>query len=158
MTKGARFFLSRSINRRNATTCRSPDTVLVDHSALLLTLNVSSDSSRWILLVRRQSLVFFFLLPEELKSYRDFDLHYTNELPLSSFIPIPEDQEVDDTDVSDDVQQFVRCLFSRSTPIDTATFKNRSKEVLSSISLRSENLCGRNDENQRTARIVGAQV
>jgi hypothetical protein len=38
-------------------------------------------------------MIFFFFI-EELKSYRDFDLHYTNELPLSSFIPIPEDKEV----------------------------------------------------------------
>lgn len=37
---------------------------------------------------------------EELKSYRDFDLHYTSELPLSSFIPIPEDKEIDDNEVS----------------------------------------------------------
>ena len=43
-------------------------------------------------------------LSEELKSYRDFDLHYTNELPLSSFISIPEDKEVDDSDVSDGVR------------------------------------------------------
>jgi hypothetical protein len=42
----------------------------------------------------------FSFFSEELKSYRDFDLHYTNELPLSSFIPIPEDKEVDVIDVS----------------------------------------------------------
>lgn len=41
-----------------------------------------------------------FIFVEELKSYRDFDLHYTSELPLSSFIPIPEDKEVDVIDVS----------------------------------------------------------
>ncbi|CAF2150156.1 unnamed protein product [Rotaria magnacalcarata] len=40
----------------------------------------------------------FAHIEQELKSYRDFDLHYTNELPLSSFIPIPEDKEVDDID------------------------------------------------------------
>jgi hypothetical protein len=40
------------------------------------------------------------LFSEELKSYRDFDLHYTNELPLSSFIAIPEDKEVDVIDVN----------------------------------------------------------
>lgn len=45
-------------------------------------------------------LVFFV---EELKSYRDFDLHYTSELPLSSFIPIPEDKEVDAVNVSPSV-------------------------------------------------------
>ncbi|CAF1246505.1 unnamed protein product [Rotaria sordida] len=39
----------------------------------------------------------FAHIEQELKSYRDFDLHYTSELPLSSFIPIPEDKEVDDT-------------------------------------------------------------
>ena len=43
---------------------------------------------------------FFLTFSEELKSYRDFDLHYTSELPLSSFIPIPEDKEVDVADVS----------------------------------------------------------
>ncbi|CAF0743299.1 unnamed protein product [Adineta steineri] len=37
----------------------------------------------------------FAHIEQELKSYRDFDLHYTSELPLSSFIPIPEDKEVD---------------------------------------------------------------
>ena len=42
---------------------------------------------------------FFLNFSEELKSYRDFDLHYTSELPLSSFIPIPEDKEVDINDV-----------------------------------------------------------
>ncbi|CAF3778738.1 unnamed protein product, partial [Adineta steineri] len=36
----------------------------------------------------------FAHIEQELKSYRDFDLHYTSELPLSSFIPIPEDKEV----------------------------------------------------------------
>jgi len=36
----------------------------------------------------------FAHIEQELKSYRDFDLHYTIELPLSSFIPIPEDNEV----------------------------------------------------------------
>ncbi len=46
---------------------------------------------------------------EELKSYRDFDLHYTNELPLSSFIPIPEDKEVGIIDVS---HQFISLLIS----------------------------------------------
>ncbi|CAF2494354.1 unnamed protein product [Rotaria sp. Silwood2] len=40
----------------------------------------------------------FAHIEQELKSYRDFDLHYTSELPLSSFIPIPEDKEVDDID------------------------------------------------------------
>ncbi len=40
------------------------------------------------------------MFSEELKSYRDFDLHYTNELPLSSFIAIPEDKEVDVIDVN----------------------------------------------------------
>jgi len=40
----------------------------------------------------------FAHIEQELKSYRDFDLHYTSELPLSSFIPIPEDKEVDVTD------------------------------------------------------------
>ena len=40
---------------------------------------------------------------EELKSYRDFDLHHTSELPLSSFIPIPEDKEVGPLDVIDDL-------------------------------------------------------
>jgi hypothetical protein len=42
----------------------------------------------------------FVFFVEELKSYRDFDLHHTSELPLSSFIPIPEDKEVDVIDVS----------------------------------------------------------
>ena len=65
---------------------------------------------RW---VRRQSLSSF--LSEELKSYRDFDLHYTNELPLSSFISIPEDKEVDDSDVSDGVRYCFRSIPFRST-------------------------------------------
>lgn len=70
--------------------------VHVDHSVLLLILNVSHSERR----ARNEpcSSVLFFL--EELKSYRDFDLHYTNELPLSSFIPIPEDKEVGIIDVS----------------------------------------------------------
>jgi hypothetical protein len=45
------------------------------------------------ILFKKKQVSFSFI--EELKSYRDFDLHYTNELPLSSFIPIPEDKEVD---------------------------------------------------------------
>ncbi|CAF1025242.1 unnamed protein product [Adineta ricciae] len=40
----------------------------------------------------------FAHIEQELKSYRDFDLHYTSELPLSSFIPIPEDKEVGNID------------------------------------------------------------
>ncbi|CAF0794828.1 unnamed protein product [Didymodactylos carnosus] len=35
----------------------------------------------------------FAHIEQELKAYRDFD-HFTNELPLSSFIPIPEEKEV----------------------------------------------------------------
>lgn len=35
-----------------------------------------------------------FVFVEELKSYRDFDLHHPTDLALSSFIPIPEDNEV----------------------------------------------------------------
>ncbi|CAF0936260.1 unnamed protein product [Adineta ricciae] len=41
----------------------------------------------------------FAHIEQELKSYRDFDVHYTSELPLSSFIPIPEDKEVDVADL-----------------------------------------------------------
>lgn len=36
----------------------------------------------------------FAHIEQELKSYRDFDLHHPTELALSSFIPIPEDKEV----------------------------------------------------------------
>jgi hypothetical protein len=66
----------------------------VDHFVLLLILNVS------IIASTKKTRIFFFFA-EELKSYRDFDLHYTSELPLSSFIPIPEDKEVDVIDVSE---------------------------------------------------------
>jgi hypothetical protein len=65
----------------------------VDHSVLLLILNVC--------------ILLKIDFVEELKSYRDFDLHYTNELPLSSFIPIPEDKEVGFIDVSHRVIFFV---------------------------------------------------
>ncbi len=58
---------------------------------LLLILNVCS--------TKINLLKIFFHFVEELKSYRDFDLHYTSELPLSSFIPIPEDKEVGIIDV-----------------------------------------------------------
>ena len=51
------------------------------------------------------------MFSEELKSYRDFDLHYTSELPLSSFIPIPEDKEVDVADVSFVNSQYVFVIF-----------------------------------------------
>ena len=44
---------------------------------------------------------FLLFLAEELKSYRDFDLHHPSDIPLSSFIPIPEDKEVGPVDVSD---------------------------------------------------------
>lgn len=37
-------------------------------------------------------LNIYFL--EELKSYRDFDIHHTSDFPSSSFVPIPEDKEV----------------------------------------------------------------
>jgi len=71
----------------------------VDHSVLLLILNVCTRKIDLLQTKGNPILLFFFL--EELKSYRDFDLHYTNELPLSSFIPIPEDKEVGIIDVRD---------------------------------------------------------
>jgi hypothetical protein len=67
----------------------------VDHSVLLLILNVCTTKKNQS--TKKHSFILFFA--EELKSYRDFDLHHTNELPLSSFIPIPEDKEVGIIDV-----------------------------------------------------------
>ncbi len=66
------------------------------HFVLLLILNVCIIDESAV--IPGDKWWFFFV--EELKSYRDFDLHYTSELPLSSFIPIPEDKEVDVIDVS----------------------------------------------------------
>ncbi len=62
---------------------------------LLLILNVCRRKQHQDLILKDSFL-------EELKSYRDFDLHYPSELPLSSFISIPEDNEVGSSDVRQD--------------------------------------------------------
>ena len=110
--------------------CPWPGTVRVDLSALSLTLNVGEQDEMFL---SRMSL----LLAEELKSYRDFDLHYTNELPLSSFIPIPEDKEVDVVDVSDRDRLLCFWCFERSSSLDITGVEKHSKEIFSSISVRS---------------------
>jgi hypothetical protein len=69
---------------------------------------------------------------EELKSYRDFDLHYTSELPLSSFIPIPEDKEVDVIDVSS-MSFLIWIIISYHHLLDITIIKKHSEKIFSTI-------------------------
>jgi len=80
-----------------------------------------------------------FIFVEELKSYRDFDLHYTNELPLSSFIPIPEEKEVGILNVrsrrrknnnNNTNEKYIFCL-------DITNKSKHSEKVFSTIGFRS---------------------
>ncbi|CAF3606065.1 unnamed protein product [Rotaria socialis] len=80
----------------------------------------------------------FAHIEQELKSYRDFDLHYTNELPLSSFIPIPEDKEVGILDTLSTTRNIPKKL-SQPSLYDIESFSCAAKNAFDRHSARSTN-------------------
>ncbi|CAF1330304.1 unnamed protein product [Rotaria sordida] len=80
----------------------------------------------------------FAHIEQELKSYRDFDLHYTSELPLSSFIPIPEDKEVGIIDTLPSTRNIPK-KSPQSSVYDIESFPGVAMNTFDRQSLRTNN-------------------